>query len=56
MNSTESTESVESDKYFCKKAVFEPTTSCVTNQDATTEPAHHMWGTGTLTLLQFMLQ
>ena len=37
-----STESVEFEKYFCKKAVFEPTTSCVTNQDGTTTPAQHM--------------
>ena len=31
MNSVESTESVELEKYFCKKCVFEPATSCVTN-------------------------
>ena len=48
MNSTESTESVEFEKYFCKKAIFEPPTSCVTNQDATTAPAQDMWWTGTL--------
>ena len=41
MNSTEST---EFEKYFYKKAVFEPTTFCVTNQDAKTVPAQHMWG------------
>ena len=45
MNSTESTQSVEFDKYFCKKGVFEPTTSCVTDQHTTTAPAEHMWGT-----------
>ena len=43
-----STESVEFDKCFRKKAVFERTTSSVTNQDATIAPAQHMWGTGTL--------
>ena len=51
-----STESVEFEKYFCKKAVFEPTTSYVTSQDSTTAPAQHMWGTGTLNWTQFMLQ
>ena len=43
-----STESIEFEKCFCKKAVFEPPTSCVTSQDATTVPAQHMWRTGTL--------
>ena len=42
MNSTDSTESVEFKKTFLQKAAFEPTTSCVTNQDATTAPAQHM--------------
>ena len=50
MNSTDSTESVEFEKkIFLQKAIFEPTTSCVTNQDATTVPAQHMGG-GTETL------
>ena len=44
MNSLESTESVELDKYFCKKCVFEPATSCVTNQHATTVPVRHVRG------------
>ena len=35
MNSKESTESVE---FFCKIGVFEPPTSCVINQHATTVP------------------
>ena len=43
-----STETVEFEKYFCKKAVFEPTTSCLTSQDSTTSPAQHMCWTGTL--------
>ena len=47
MNSIESTESVDFESYFCKIAVFEPTTSCVTNQDAMTVPAQHLWGTET---------
>ena len=42
MNSVESTESVELEKYFYKKCVFEPATSCITNQHATTVPARHM--------------
>ena len=36
-----SIESVEFEKYFCKKGVLEPATSCVINQDATTMPGGH---------------
>ena len=32
MNSVESTESVELEKYFCKKCVFEPATSRLCNK------------------------
>ena len=42
MNSVESTESAELQKYLCRKCVFELATSCVTNQHATTVPARHM--------------
>ena len=38
MNAVESTESVELEKYFCNKCVFEHTTSFATNQHATTAP------------------
>ena len=35
---------------------FEPAISCTRDQDATTGPARHMWETGSLKWLQFMLQ
>ena len=41
MNSVESTESVEFEKYFCKKGVFEPATPCLTNQNANTASGIH---------------
>ena len=42
-------------KYLWLKGL-EPTTFCVTDQDATTVPARHMWGTGSLNWAQFILQ
>ena len=57
MNSIESTESVEFERnIFCKKAVFEPSTTWVTNQDATTPPRRHMLEKGSLKWTLFMLQ
>ena len=35
---------------------FEPATSCIRDQDATTAPARHMWKTVSLNWAQFMLQ
>ena len=42
-------------KLFTVKGL-EPATSCVRDQDATTAPARHMWETGSLNWVQFMLQ
>ena len=36
--------------------LFEPATSCVGDQDATTAPARHRWQRGSLNWTQFMLQ
>ena len=35
---------------------FKPATSCIRDQDATTVPARHVWKTGSLNWVQFMLQ
>ena len=35
-------------KYYISKRLFEPATSCVRDQDATTAPARPMWGTRSL--------
>ena len=43
-------------KYFCNKRVFEPATSCVRNQDATTVPARHVRDKILNLKIQFMLQ
>ena len=46
-----------SDKiFFITVEGLKPATSCVTDQDATTVLARHMWDTGSLHSAQFMLQ
>ena len=49
-----------SDKNICqysKRAqAYNPATSCVRDQDATTAPSRHMWEIGTLNWAHIMLQ
>ena len=49
-----------SDKKICHHSkrtwTCHPATSCVRDQDATTVPARHMWETGSLNWVLFMLQ
>ena len=43
--------------HYSKRAwTWNPATSCVRDQDATTAQARHMWETGSLNWAQFMLQ
>ena len=42
--------------YSKRSRTCHPAISCVRDQDVTTVPARHMWGTGSLSWSQFMLQ
>ena len=55
MFSVNSLNSVTKNLHYSKR-IRTPAISCVRDQHATTAPAQHMWGTGSLNSAQFMLQ